>query len=142
MLISDEEVVKFVSSALRDAGSVCGVDNAKKLINSIAQDDTFKMFINALVLEVSLASIQKGLDLSENQKSILTLPENIPVLVRDKKQGALIVTVPKGGKFFMVGSGQELDIQPDCWFDISLFGPAPEEKGTEETSNEASIQNV
>lgn len=142
MMISDEEVVKFVASALRDAASVCGTDNAKKLINSLAQDDTFKMFVNALVLEVALASIQKGLDLSENQKSILTLPEGIPVLVRDKKQHALIVAVPKGGKLFMVGSGQELDIKPDCWFDINLFGPAPEKKETEEPISETSIQNV
>lgn len=137
MLISDDDVVKHVASALRDANSIVGPEKAKKLINFITSSDSAKLFINALVLEVAMASIQKGLDLADKQQSILTMPEGIPILVRDSKQKALIVTIPKGGKFYMVGTSTEIDIKPDHWYDVSLFG------GQENTDdNKAHIQDV
>jgi hypothetical protein len=122
MLLNDEEIVKYVASALKDTDSITGKEETKKVIDSITKDAGMKIFVNALVLEVFMSTLQKGLELSEKQRSILTMPEGMPVMVRDSKQRALVVAVPLQGKFYLAGSNTEIDIKPDYWYDINLLG--------------------
>lgn len=125
MLINDSEIIEYLRRAIRDVKQVLPQDEVTGLLKLLHEDNTLKTFLNALILEVAMPSISKGIDISKKRQSILTMPENIPVLVCDEnKSESLAIVVPKAGKFFMVGNDDyQFDIVPTCWYDIPLFGP-------------------
>lgn len=134
-MLDAKEIEQCVERGMANIASVYGKEKFSKLVDLIKDDEVLMGFIHSVAMEVTFTAVRKGVAISDKKESILTMPENIPVLVRDEKKDLLMIVVPKGGKYYIVGTDKTLNIEPSCWYNVPLFKPS-EEKSTNDESAE------
>lgn len=120
-MLTHDEINECIDRAIMNVVSIEGPEKVKDILDILSSNETLSKVIHAMTIEVSMASTFKGLELHEKEQSILTIKDGIPSLVYDKGQQLLAVVVPNKGKYFMAGSDMEINIKPDCWYDIPMF---------------------
>lgn len=120
-MLTHDEINQCIERAAMYAAQVIGVEEMKEVLDKLARDEHMSEFIFTVALETSMSSVFRGLEMHDMEQSILMLKDGFPVLVHDKTKKSLAVVVPKNGKYYVLGSDVEVDIKPDCWYDIDLF---------------------
>lgn len=120
-MLTHDEINQCIERAAMYAAQVIGVDEMKEVLDKLAKDEHMSEFIYTVALETSMSSIFRGLEMHEKEQSILLLKDGLPVLVNDKTNKSLAVVVPRNGKYYVMGSDVEVNIKPDCWYDIEIL---------------------